>query len=67
MNIDCYLFEACGSAEALRENISLVLAIEKVQARVNYHKVDDEDALALGGHKFTLFCVNQSAGRSMGK
>ena len=48
MNIDCYLFEGCGSEEALRENISLALAIEKVQAQVNYHKIDDEEALALG-------------------
>jgi hypothetical protein len=48
MNIDCYLFQGCGSEEALRENIAQAIAIEKVKAEVNYHKIDDEKALALG-------------------
>jgi protein-disulfide isomerase len=48
MNIDCYLFEGCGSEEALRENIAQALAIEKVEAEVAYHKIDDKKAIALG-------------------
>jgi hypothetical protein len=48
MNIDCYLFQGCGSEEALRENIAQAIAIEKAKAEVNYHKIDDEKALALG-------------------
>jgi hypothetical protein len=48
MNIECYLFHGCGSEETLRENVARAIAIEKVKAQVNYHKVDDEKALALG-------------------
>jgi hypothetical protein len=48
MNIDCYLSPGCGSEEALRENISRALALEKVEARVNFHRIDDAKALALG-------------------
>jgi hypothetical protein len=48
MNIDCYLSHGCGSEEALRENITEALNIEEVKAEVNYHKIDDEKAIALG-------------------
>jgi hypothetical protein len=48
MNIDCYLSQGCGSEEALRENITQALAIEKVKAEINFHKIDDEKAIALG-------------------
>ena len=48
MKIDCYLSNGCGSEEALRENIAQALVIEKVKAEVNYHKIDDEKAVALG-------------------
>jgi hypothetical protein len=48
VNIDCYLSSGCGSEEALRENITRALAIEEVIAEVNYHRIDDERALALG-------------------
>jgi hypothetical protein len=48
MNIDCYLSPGCGSEEALRGNITRALAIEKVEADVNFHRIDDEKAIALG-------------------
>ena len=47
MRIDCYLFEGCGSEEALRENIIQALAAERVQAEVIYNIIDDEKAIAL--------------------
>ncbi len=48
MNIDCYLCQGCGSEEALRENIDQALIIERVEADVNFHTVDDEEAVSLG-------------------
>lgn len=48
MKIDCYLSLGCGSEEALRENIYRALAAEKIEAQVNFHRIDDEKAIALG-------------------
>lgn len=48
MKIDCYLSPECASEEALRENISRALAIEKVKAKLTFHRIDDSKALALG-------------------
>jgi hypothetical protein len=48
MKIDCYLSPGCGSEEALRENIARALTIEKVEAKVNFHRIDDARAVALG-------------------
>ncbi len=48
MKIDCYLSPECGSEEALRANITRALALEKVDATVNFHRIDDEKAVALG-------------------
>ncbi len=48
MKIDCYLSPGCGSEEALRENITRALALEKVVAEVNFHRIDDAKAAALG-------------------
>jgi hypothetical protein len=48
MNIDCYLSRECGSEQALRENITKALAIEEVEADVDFHRIDDEKAIALG-------------------
>ncbi len=48
MKIDCYLSPGCGSEEALRENITRALVIEKIEAEVNFHRVDDAKAVALG-------------------
>jgi hypothetical protein len=48
MKIDCSLSHGCGSEEALRENITQALVIEKVKAEVNFNIIDDEKAVALG-------------------
>jgi hypothetical protein len=48
MKIDCYLFPECGSEEALRENITRALALEKVDTTVKFHRIDDAKAVALG-------------------
>jgi hypothetical protein len=48
MKIDCYLSPECGAEEALRKNITHALAIERVEAQVNFHRIDDEKAIALG-------------------
>lgn len=48
MNIDCYLSPECGSEETLRKNITQALAIEGVEADVNFHRIEDELAIARG-------------------
>lgn len=48
MKIDCYLSPECASEEALRKNIKRALAIEKVEAQLNLHRIDDNKAMALG-------------------
>jgi hypothetical protein len=48
IKIDCYLSPGCGSEEALRENITRALAREKVEARVNFQRINDAQAAALG-------------------
>lgn len=48
MRIDCYLSPECPTEEALRENITRALAIEKVAAELNLHRIDDNKAMALG-------------------
>jgi hypothetical protein len=48
MKIDCYLSEGCGSEEALRKNITEALILEKIEAEVNFHRIGDEKAFALG-------------------
>ena len=47
MKIECYLSPGCGSEESLRENIRRALAIEKIEAEVKFHRIDDEKAIAL--------------------
>ncbi len=48
MRIDCYLSPECASEEALRENIARVLAVEKIEAELRLHRIDDNKAMALG-------------------
>jgi protein-disulfide isomerase len=48
MRIDCYLSPHCASEQALRENIASALAAEKVEAELNFHRIDDSQAMALG-------------------
>ncbi len=51
MKIDCYISQGCSSKEALKENISLALASENIQAEVGIHRISDEKAaeMKLGG------------------
>ena len=48
MRIDCYLSPECASEEALRENIARALAVEKIEAELSLHRIDDNKAMALG-------------------
>ena len=48
MRIDCYLSPECASEEVLRKNITRALAIEKVEAELSLHRIDDNKAMALG-------------------
>jgi hypothetical protein len=48
MNIDCYLSPGCGAEEGLRENIARALTLTEVEAQVNFHRIEDEEAIALG-------------------
>lgn len=48
MIIDCYLSFVCSSEGTLRENIAQALSLEKIEAQVNFYRVHDEQAEALG-------------------
>jgi protein-disulfide isomerase len=48
MRIDCYLSPECASEEALQENIARALAVEKIEAELHLHRIDDNKAIALG-------------------
>jgi hypothetical protein len=46
--IECYISLQCGSEGALRNNISLTLSLEGVEADVVFRRIDDETAAGLG-------------------
>ena len=48
MKIVCYLSEGCGAENALRQNVTEALSIEKLEAEVSFHRITDEEAVALG-------------------
>ena len=48
MKIDCYLSLRYRSEEDLRKNITFALLSEKVQAEVNFHRINDDNAMSLG-------------------
>ncbi len=48
MKIECYLSPRCSSEEDLRKNITFALLSEKVQAEVNFHRINDDNAMSLG-------------------
>jgi hypothetical protein len=48
MKIDCYMSPSCSSEEELRKNITFALFSEKVQAEVNFHRINDDYAMSLG-------------------
>jgi hypothetical protein len=47
MKIDCYLLVGCGAEQALRENLTNALAAEQVHAKITFHIVEVEKAVAL--------------------
>jgi hypothetical protein len=48
MKIECYLSPRYSSEEDLRKNITFALLSEKVQAEVNFHRINDDNAMSLG-------------------
>jgi hypothetical protein len=48
MKIECYFSIGCASEEILRKNLPEALAAEGVEAKVSYHRIDDEEAERLG-------------------
>jgi hypothetical protein len=48
MKIDCYLSSGCASENALRENLDQALELEAVEAQVNFRRITDAEAAALG-------------------
>jgi hypothetical protein len=48
LKIDCYLSQGCASEGALRANIALALEKEGLQAKVNFYRINDAEALSRG-------------------
>lgn len=48
MKIDCYLSQGCQSEEALKRNITAVIARDEIEAEVNFYRINDDEALFLG-------------------
>ncbi|MEK6673500.1 MAG: hypothetical protein AABY42_08515 [Nitrospirota bacterium] len=48
MKINCYISLSCSSEDALRENISHALSLEKIEADVNFIRIDGNRAEELG-------------------
>jgi hypothetical protein len=48
MKIDCYISPRYSSEEDLRKNITSALFSEQVQAEVNFHRINDDNAMSLG-------------------
>lgn len=44
MRIDCYMSFGCGSEEDLRDNISKALALERIEAQLNFYRITDDEA-----------------------
>ena len=48
MQIDCYLSPECPSEPGLRQNIAQAVALERVDAELRFHRLDDDTAVTLG-------------------
>jgi len=48
LQIDCYISQGCQSEGALKTNIDLALEKEGLQAKVNFYRINDAEALSLG-------------------
>ncbi|MEW6586970.1 MAG: hypothetical protein AB1442_15355 [Nitrospirota bacterium] len=58
MKIDCYLSPDCGSEKALRENIAEAILSEKIEAEVNFFRIDATAAAVLGLHGSPSVLIN---------
>lgn len=48
MKIDCYISLGCTSEEPLKENVTQALKLEAVDAEVQIHRINDEEAGRIG-------------------
>jgi hypothetical protein len=48
VRIDCYMSLTCGAEAGLRVNISQALEMEGLQAEVQFYRINDIQAAALG-------------------
>jgi hypothetical protein len=48
IKIDCYLSRGCQSEEALKTNIVAAVEREGIDAEVNVHRINDDEASSLG-------------------
>ncbi len=48
IKIACYLSPECASEESLHKNINSALTAEKINANVVIHRIDEDEAVALG-------------------
>jgi len=48
LKIDCYLSLGCASEGGLKTNIALALEKEGLQAKVNFYRINDAEALSRG-------------------
>ena len=48
MKIDCYFSVGCTSDVVLEKNLTEALVAEKIEAQVNYLRIDDEEVERLG-------------------
>ena len=48
LTIDCYLSQGCQSEEALKISIATALERDGIKADVNFHRLNDDEALSLG-------------------
>jgi hypothetical protein len=48
LKIDCCLSQGCASEGALKTNIDLALEKEGLQAKVNFYRINDAEALLRG-------------------
>jgi protein-disulfide isomerase len=48
LTIDCHLSQGCQSEEALKMSIATALKRDGIKADVNFHRLNDDEALSLG-------------------
>ncbi|UCH45091.1 MAG: hypothetical protein JSV11_12490 [Nitrospiraceae bacterium] len=48
LTIDCYISSGCTSEKPLKENVARALSLEGVEAAVNFHRINEEEAVTIG-------------------